>query len=423
MEPRNEPSDFHTRSGPPPRTARREKAKDRYWLHLLLFALTLASTIFAGIQMTGRFYIYEAETALFSVLGIGLTPTMLADGLRFGGSLLLFLTIHEFGHYFAAKYHGIATSLPYYIPFPILNPIGTFGAVIRIREPIPSLKKLFDVGAAGPLAGFVAAVGILLYGLFTLPPPTYMLDLPGHELVNDYIREHGTFPAEMPEPDPDDPMAGMTLVVGQTPLYWMLTQFFQDVPPMYEMYHYPYLFAGWLGLFFTALNLLPVGQLDGGHILYALVGKEWHGRIARGFVAVLLVSGSIGFMLELGPEIEALAASYDAGPFAFLASWATVALILYLFLRSLFKKDIWLILPALVSTLLFTAVAISIEPMGEALGYSGWFIWCLLIMALIKTDHPPVLQYKPLTPTRRWLGILNIIIFMLCFSLKPFYFA
>jgi len=422
VEPRNEPPDFHERSQSPPRR-RKPKAKDRYWLHLLLFVATLASTVFAGIQMTGRFDLYETEAALFTLLGMEFTRTMLLDGLRFGGSLLLFLTVHEFGHYFAAKYHGIATSLPYYIPFPVLNPIGTFGAVIRIREPIPSLKKLFDVGAAGPLAGFVVAVGVLLYGLFTLPPPSYMFDLAGHDEVIDHIREFGTFPDEMPPLPEDDPMGGMRLVVGQTPLYWMLTQFFQDVPPMYEMYHYPYLFAGWLGLFFTALNLLPVGQLDGGHVMYALVGKKWHARIARGFVALLLVSGSVGFMYEAGTEITAAAAAFNLGWLAPLAPWLAVSLILYLFLRSLFKDNLRLIVPALLATVLFTAVALAVEPIAETVGYSGWFVWCLLIMALIKTDHPPVLHYKPLSPTRRKLAILNIIIFMLCFSLKPFYFA
>lgn len=422
MEPRNEPPDFHERSPSPPRR-RKPQAKDRYWLHLLLFVATLASTIFAGIQMTGRFGLYETEAALFTLFGLGFTQTMLLDGLRFGGGLLLFLTVHEFGHYFAAKSHGIATSLPYYIPFPVLNPIGTFGAVIRIREPIPSLRKLFDVGAAGPLAGFVVAVAVLLYGLFTLPPPSYLFDLAGHDEVLGHIREFGTFPDEIPSLPADDPMGGMRLVVGQTPLYWLLTQFFQDVPPMYEMYHYPYLFAGWLGLFFTALNLLPVGQLDGGHVMYALVGKKWHARIARGFVALLLVSASVGFMYEAGTEITAAAASFNLGWLAPLVPWLAVSLILYLFLRSLFKDDLRLIVPALLATVLFTAVALAIEPIAESVGYSGWFVWCLLIMTLIKTDHPPVLHYKPLSPTRRKLAILNIIIFMLCFSVKPFYFG
>ena len=87
---------------------------------------------------------------------------------------------------------------------------------------------------------------------------------------------------------------GFRLIVGNTVLYWGLSQLFANVPPMYEMYHHPMLFAGWLGLFFTALNLLPVGQLDGGHILYALVGPKWHARLARGFMVLMMISMGIG---------------------------------------------------------------------------------------------------------------------------------
>src|SRR5690606_7539618 len=121
----------------------------------------------------------------------------LADGLLFGLSLLLFLTVHEFGHYFAARRHGIATSLPYYIPLPFVG-VGTLGAVIRIREPIPSMRKLFDIGAAGPIAGFVVALGVLLYAFATLPPPTYMMDQLGHEELKAFIAQSGRFPEGLP---------------------------------------------------------------------------------------------------------------------------------------------------------------------------------------------------------------------------------
>src|SRR5690606_4200030 len=139
------------------------------------------------------------------------------DGLLFGFSLLLFLSVHEFGHFFAARYHGISTSLPYFIPAPVIF-TGTLGAIIRIREPIPSIKKLFDIGAAGPIAGFVVALGLLLYGLATLPSPEYLLDLTGHEEIKAFIREYGRFPDTPPAGNPEE--GSLNLVVGRTLLYW-----------------------------------------------------------------------------------------------------------------------------------------------------------------------------------------------------------
>ena len=354
--------------------------------------------------MVGRALLYEEGGYWLYIL----------DGLRYSLSLLAFLTVHEFGHYFAARRHGINTSLPYYIPFP-LSIIGTLGAVIRIREPIPDRRKLFDIGAAGPLAGFVVALGLLLVALFTLPEPTYLLDQAGHEVIKEHIRQTGAFPAERPPAPPES--EGFIIMVGNTLLYWILKQFFVDVPPMYEMLHYPMLFAGWLGLFFTALNLLPVGQLDGGHILYALVGRKWHGRIARGFVSLLLLSGSIGFIDDTVPWL------YSVHPLLGEGSWLILTVILYFFLSRLFKGNHRLIAPVLLGLLGLTALArLAGEPLMQ-FGWEAWFIWSLLIIYLIKIDHPPVLRTTPLTTRRRVLGILSIIIFILCFSFKPLYFV
>lgn len=378
--------------------------KDRYWLHLLLFVLTFGSTIYAGADWAGRILYYEE-------VGYG---AMLVDGLWYAVPLLLFLTVHEFGHYFAARYHGINTSLPYYIPFPF-NGIGNFGAVISIREPIPSTRKLFDVGAAGPLAGFVVALGVLLYAMATLPGPEYLLDQAGHEALKEYIRQYDTFPDSMlPTEDGDQTTR---IVVGNTLLYWLLAEVFPNVPPMYEMYHYPVLFAGWLALFFTALNLLPVGQLDGGHILYALFGAKWHGRLARGFIILLLISGSIGFIHSLAPVLN------DYAAWAGQAAWAALAGILYLYLYRTFRGAHRYIAPALLGILLMTAVAQAVPALAERLGYTGWLVWTLLIVVFIRVDHPPVVRPEPLTPRRRLLGYLSILIFILCFSLRPIYIA
>ncbi len=393
--------------------------RDRYWLHLLLFAVTLASTAFTGAQFVGRFAVYLQAEPLFSVLGLPVSWPFIADGLRFACALLLFLTVHEFGHYFAARRHRVGVSLPYYIPSPLIG-IGTLGAVIRIREPIPSVRKLFDIGAAGPLAGFAVALGVLIYALATLPSPAdYMAGIDGHEALKAYLQQYGSFPPAML---PDEPGAAVQrLVVGDTVLYWMLRSFFADVPPMYEMYHYPVLFAGWLGLFFTALNLMPVGQLDGGHILYALMGPKWHGRLARGFVVLLLISTSIGFIdggvaftVAIFPNLERYLDLLQIG------QWFVLTGFLYFILQRVFKRALGQIVPALFGIVMIAAVA-QLSPALQQLGWAGWWVWCMLVVFLIRVDHPPVLYTEPLTPTRRALGILSIIIFVLCFSIRPLY--
>lgn len=387
-----------------------QKVNERYWLHISLFLATLISTVWAGGSMVGRFEYYEAMGRWWTVFGLRFNVDFLLDGLRFGGSLLLFLTVHEFGHYFAARYHSVRTSLPYYIPFPF-NGIGTFGAVIRIRDQVPSLKKLFDIGVAGPVAGFVVSLAVLGYGLATLPGPEFLLGVPGHEALKQYILDFGSFPSRMDVPQ--DPNT-ISLVVGQTPLYWLLTRFTADVPPMWEMYHYPFLFAGWLGLFFTALNMLPVGQLDGGHVLYALVGPVWHGRLARGFVLLLLASGAIGFVGETAAfRSQSLARE--------LAVWAGLSVVLFLYLRRMLGSDLATIAPSLLGLVTLAAVAEGIGAPLLTLGYSGWLIWCALIVFLVRVDHPPVLVHEPLTRGRRALAYASLVIFVLCFSLKPLY--
>ncbi|MEM1093129.1 MAG: site-2 protease family protein [Bacteroidota bacterium] len=390
--------------------------KDRYGVHLTLFVATLLTTVFSGGQLAGRMLAYEAQGDPLFMLPLGgelpfpVHLGLILDGLRFAGALLLFLTVHEFGHYFAARYHRVDTSLPYYIPLPLVG-FGTLGAVIRIREPIPSTRKLFDIGVAGPLAGFVVALGFLIYALATLPPPTYLNDVPGHEALKSFIGEHGIFPLERLSEAGDE--NALVLVIGETPLYWLMTQFFDHVPPNYEVLHYPYLFGAWLGLFFTALNLLPVGQLDGGHILYALVGEKWHARLARGFVVLLLFSGALGFLVEVVPDLAYW------HPLAGQLSWFILASILYFFLSRIFKGDHKLIAPALLVLIAAVAVTSRIGTFAVDYGYSGWLIWCVLIVFLIRVEHPPVLRPQPLTRGRRILAYLSIIIFVLCFSIKP----
>ncbi len=387
-------------------TSARSTPTDRYWLHLLLFALTVVSTVYVGADWWAyRPGHYATHDETVSLLLGSVNRAWLLDGLRYAIPLLAFLTVHEFGHYFAARYHGVRTSLPYYIPFPF-NGIGNFGAVISIRQRIPSTRALFDIGVAGPLAGFVVALGALLYGFATLPPPEYLLDLPAHEALKAHIRQYGTFPETPPVPED----GRFILVVGSTPLYWFLSQFFANVPPLYEMYHYPVLFAGWLGLFFTALNLLPVGQLDGGHVLYALLGDRWHRRVAQAFVFVLLLTGGVGFMAETRTAL------YDMGPWLGRASWLVLAAIYYGYLYKLFGATSRRTLLGLAGLLAGVAGAVAF---GLDFGWTGWLIWSLLIIFLVQVRHPPVMRPQSLTPTRRLLGYAAIAIFIFCFSLQP----
>ena len=386
--------------------------RDRYWLHVLLFLLTLATTVFSGAEMAGRYLVYEAAEVFFRIGPIPVSMPFLLDGLRFGGSLLLFLTVHEFGHYFAARLHRVAVSLPYYIPFPF-NGIGTFGAVIRIRQQVPSMRKLFDIGAAGPIAGFVVAFVVLLIGFMTLPDLSYVDGFPGHEALKDWIDRYGAFPETAPSAGGNEEL--LTLTIGTTPLYWLLSQMFTDVPPMWEMYHYPVLFAGWLGLFFTALNLLPVGQLDGGHILYALVGPVWHRRIARVFVLLLLWSGGIGFIREIEPVFEAF--TFPSGQL----SWIALSLIFFLYSQRIFHRNWKQVGAAVFGLTIATALGLNSAAIVDGFGYSGWLIWCLLIILLIRVEHPPVAIMEPLTRRRKIMAVCSLLIFALCFSFKPLY--
>ena len=359
---------------------------------------------FAGGGWAQRTPLYLRD-AWFTFLGEPVGPTFLADGLRFSVPLLLFLTVHEFGHFFAARRHRVPVSLPYFLPVPLPAPlsIGTLGAVIRLRAALPTTRALFDVGAAGPLAGFAVAVGVLVYALATLPPPTYLLDAgPGHELLQQYVRTYGRFPATPPG-------GGDPLTFATPPLFALLAAAFPNVPPGWELYHYPTLLAGWFGLLFTGLNLLPVGQFDGGHILYALAGPRWHRRIARGVVLALMASGALGAADLIDAAGETTLQT--------VLSWVALAAVLYALLRR--------ILPGTAAnlTLLLYVVAISLvlrlAPAVAAYAYLPWLLWAALFVFVIRVDHPPEYLRERLTPVRVVLGLLCFAILLLCASPQP----
>ena len=389
--------------------------RDRVGLHVGLFLATFACMVWvAGF---GAWEEVNGELVFFSFLGreayyqaAGWTAR-LADGLLYAAPFLLFLTVHEFGHYLAARWHGVRVSLPYYIPLPIA--LGTFGAVIRIREPIRRTRQLFDIGAAGPLAGFVVALGLLGVAVATLPPVEYLLSVDGpgmtvHGLTVEQYRQTGAFP-------PAEMMPRGTMQYGTTPLFAAAMALADYPVPSYEIMHYPMLMAGWLGLFFTALNLLPVGQLDGGHVVYSLFGPAVHRVVARVATLVLLVSGCVGWIGQLVPD---MALFYGAR--GETGAWAALGLLLLVYLRRFFGGDLRATLVGVPVLLALAFAVVALAPgLALATGYWGWMIWVGLILFVIGVDHPPVLVQEPLTPARTALGWACIVIFLLCFSIQP----
>jgi len=242
-------------------TARPRTGFGWWWLNGLLFVLTLATTTIFGAAWVASFeagrafdldLLWESYQRFFH----GNVNILL--GLRFSGPLLLILLAHEFGHFVACRYWRVDASLPYFIPSPSL--FGTWGAFIRIRSPIYSRNGLFDIGISGPIAGFVVLAPILIAGVL--------------------------LSRELPLG-----AAPQSFVLG-TPLVMRLLEWarFGSLEPSRILLH-PMAVAGWAGLLATAMNLLPIGQLDGGHILYAAGGDRWHRIVSRAGVATLALLG------------------------------------------------------------------------------------------------------------------------------------
>ncbi|MDX1531186.1 MAG: site-2 protease family protein, partial [Rhodothermales bacterium] len=160
-------------------------------------------------------------------------------------------------------------------------------------------------------------------------------------------------------------------------------------------------------------------------VVYALLGPRWHGRIARATVLLLLFSASVGLVMDLTPVLREAAVAYGYYQWVGLAgagAWLIVAALLYFFIRKLFD-DRQARTAALFGVIAASALALRVEAVAATVGYSGWFFWCLLIVLLIKVDHPPVTVTEPLTPRRKLLGVLALVLFVLCFSIKPVYLA
>jgi membrane-associated protease RseP (regulator of RpoE activity) len=282
-------------------------AAPRVGINVLLFVLTCLSTLVSGALF------FASPT--FAPAGGPSWWTALLAGAPFATTLLAILGVHEFGHYFTARYHRAAVSLPYFIPAPPLVLFGTFGAIIRMRSPARDRNALFDIAAAGPLAGLLVAVPAILLGLgWSAVGP-----VPPGEAVRF-----------------GDPLLLKAIVY--------LT--FGPIPAGHDVFLHPVAVAGWAGFFVTALNLFPVGQLDGGRIAYALFGPH-HRRVGLATFAALL-------------------------------------------------------------------------GLGVATGSVNWFVWAALLFFLVGFHHtPPLDDVTPLSPGRRLLGWLCLVLLVLLLPPVP----
>lgn len=310
----------------------RDRKKPGVVLNIILLILTFFTTTIAGVFWANK------DPYQLDNFSYGITYSIL---------ILLVISSHEFGHYFAARIHKVPVTLPFYIPFPFifLNPFGTMGAVIRMKARHYSREALLDIGAAGPIAGWITSVIILIIGFITLPPVSFL-----YQLHPEYASS-------------GIPVSGFTF--GNSILFWLLEKVFTFtpnafMPPMNEVYHYPFLCVGWFGLLITALNMMPIGQLDGGHISYAMFGEK-HKYLAYFIFAMLVIFGLLGLLPFFG--------------------------------------------------------------INNSQGSINWLIWALVIFFIIKIKHPPTLTEddEPLGTNRMLIGWFTFLIFIVSFCPVPVY--
>jgi membrane-associated protease RseP (regulator of RpoE activity) len=378
------------------------KEQKRILFQVALFITTFVTTTVAGTQ-----WVYNR-----SVFSADYNWQDFTHGLAFSIPLLLILTVHEFGHYFVAMFHKVKASLPYYIPIPPIPflpfNLGTMGAVIRLRTKPESNIQNFDIGIAGPLAGFIVAAAVLFYAFATLPPPEYIYQFhPEYEQYgpdyadvvysNDYLKNSGPV---------------LDVKIGTNLMFWLFQHTAGDparVPSAHELMHYPVLLACYIALFVTCLNLLPIGQLDGGHILYGLFGFKTHRRIAMAFFVALVFYAGLG-LEYISPDLP----TYNL--FIGIAVY-----VLFLFLT--FKALRLSLKNTLICALLMFSIQFSLMIFIPGIeGYSGWLLFAFILGRFIGIEHPPSEIEQPLDSDRVILGWIALLMFILCFSPAPIQF-
>lgn len=297
---------------------------------------SVGSLILTAIATFDAGALYEGADPL-EATSIGGALAALAKGATFAVPLLAILLTHEFGHWIAARLHRVPATLPIFLPLPRLSPFGTMGAVIGMRDPIASRKALLDVGAAGPLAGLVVALGVLLFAL------------PRCKVA---------------------PMEPSGILEGQSLLYLLLKRVtVGPIPDGHDVFLTPTAFAGWAGLLVTALNLLPVGQLDGGHVAYALFGARQNraGRVVHQLLLVAVLFNLARFLVPV------------------LRSGHTE-----LVPRAIQNSTFWLV----------------------------WYAMLHLVARVGGRDHPPT-EPGPLGRGRAIVGAVTLVLFVLLFMPTP----
>lgn len=292
-------------------------------IHIILFILTVFTTFATGLTFGGT----------------------ILSALAFSGALLFILGSHEMGHYAYGRKYGVDITPPYFIPAPpVISPIGTFGAFIKIKSPISTRKALFDIGIAGPLAGIFASVPVLIIGIKL-------------STIVDVAQNTGE--------------QGLTL--GSPLIFTFFTgMFFGQIPEGKDLFLHPVAFAGWVGLFVTALNLIPSGQLDGGHIVYSLFSKKTHRIVSVAMIALLIIFG-------IGTEP--------------------------LFLLS--------------QRLPGSGAGELLSRLPEFEGWPGWVLWAVLL-TFMGTRHPPTIHDEgELGSGRKILGLIALLIFIGCITPVP----
>lgn len=367
------------------------KSKE-YLVHGLLFLLTLVTaTLAGGMWVYGKSVLAEGEAFL--------TWEYFFKSMAFSIPFIGILLVHELGHLFTSIYHRVRCSLPFFIPvwleFIGAPSIGTFGAVIRMKGFVNSRRKFFDIGVAGPLAGFMMAVGVLVYGFTSLPPAEYIYNV------------HPEYA------DPDFKGYGEDTInfeLGMNLLFWGMGELLADperLPAMSEVIHYPYLFAGYLALFFTAFNLLPIGQLDGGHVVFGLFPKR-HNHISIAVFTLFLAYAGMG-VIRPGMPLEDL----------------VISIPVYVgFLYLCYSRTDFALQTKLTFALSLAAGQYALaflKPEWE--GYQGWLLFGFLLGRFMGLKHPEVSGVRQLDAKRKWIGWLAILIFALCFSPRPFIFS
>ncbi|MBK9262862.1 MAG: site-2 protease family protein [Polyangiaceae bacterium] len=298
----------------------------RWRTNLLLFVLTILSTLVTFALTSG---IVPADASLSEQLRAGL------GAWTYTVPLMAILLTHEFGHYFAARLHRVPASLPFFIPLPLLSPFGTMGAVIGMSGRIKSRNALLDIGAAGPLAGLIVAIPVIIYGLRTSPV----------------------------QPIPED-----GIQEGQSLLYMLLKYVaLGPIPEGHDVFLNGPAFAGWVGLFVTMLNLVPIGQLDGGHIAYALFGEKQN-RYARFVHLSMLGMFALNVLKFFPPAIRANESLADA--------------------------------------------------FGNSMTWLVWFVLVYFLARLSGKEHPPT-EPGELSPGRRAIAVVSLVVFVLIFMPTP----